>query len=209
MRVALAWFGADRAGVSAAEVSGSIWSGQLKGATYRGMPLGNVALSLDPITLAGGAQRLIVQGPLGRATLVRGSTHGFEMADAAIEVGHLEPSLPLAGLLRLERATLLFSGKSCVRADGRLATDVLQRAFNGPEVSGNLSCAGDAAVAQLEGRVQDVQVSIALRLDSGGRYQAETRIVSANPTIRTALPLAGFSENGDGFTRSDEGALGT
>ena len=52
-------------------------------------------------------------------------------------------------------------------------------------------------------------MSIALRLDAGGRYQAETRIVSANPMVRGALALAGFAENGDGFVRSDEGALGT
>ena len=44
--------------------------------------------------------------------------------------------------------------------------------------------------------------------DSAGRYQAETRIVSTNAMVRGALALAGFTENGGGFTRSDEGALG-
>lgn len=209
MNLALAWLGVDRIGVAAAEVSGSIWNGRLTAAQYRGIPLGDVEASLDPFALIAGTRRLAVHGTLGRATLVQGDWRGFEMADAAIEVEHLRLALPLTGRLKLENATLLFSGGRCARADGRIATDILQRAFNGPEVSGSLSCAGEAAIAQLEGRMQEVEVNIALRLDAVGRYQAETRIVSANPMVRGALVLAGFVENGDGFVRSDEGALGT
>lgn len=209
MRVALTWMGADRAGVSAAEVSGSIWNGRLKAAEYHGASLGDVEGSLDPFALLSGTRRLAVRGTVGKATLVEGASRGFEMTDAAIEVEHLRPSLPLTGHLRLESATLLFSGNRCQRAEGRIATDVLQRAFNGPEVAGILSCAGAAAIAQLHGRAQDVEVNIVMSLDSAGRYQAETRVVSANPVVRGALVLAGFTENGDGFTRSDEGALGT
>jgi general secretion pathway protein N len=209
MRLALAWASADRAGVSAAEVSGSMWDGRLRAAQYRGVPLGDVEASLDPFALFAGTRRLAVRGTLGRATLVDGGSRGFEMADAAIEVEHLRPAVPLTGRLRLESATLLFSANRCERAAGRIATDILQRAFNGPEVAGNLSCAGDAATAQLQGRVQDTEVSIILRLDGTGRYQAETRIVSTNPAVRGALALAGFVDNGDGLTRSDEGALGT
>ena len=209
MRVALTWIGADRAGVSAAEVSGSIWNGRLRAAEYHGASLGDVEASLDPFALLSGTHRLAVRGTLGKATLVEGASRGFEMTDAAIEVGQLRPSLPFTGRLRLENATLLFSGNRCQRAEGRITMDVLQRAFNGPEVAGMLSCAGDAATAQLDGRAQDVEVSIVVRLDSAGRYQAETRIVSTNPMVRGALALAGFAENGGRFTRSDEGALGT
>ena len=209
MRVALTWMGADRAGVSAAEVSGSIWNGRLRATQYHGASLGDVEASLDPFALLLGTRRFAVQATLGKTTLVEGTSRGFEMADAAIEVEHLRPSLPLTGRLRLESATLLFSEDRCQRAEGRITTDVLQRAFGGPEVAGTLSCAGDAATAQLDGRAQDVEVSIVMRLDSAGRYQAETRIVSTNPMVRGALALAGFTEDGGGFTRSDEGALGT
>jgi len=209
MRLALSWLGADQSGVSAAEVSGSIWSGRLKAAQYRGIPLGDVEASLDPLALIAGTRRVTVQGTLGKATLVQGTLRGFETADAAIEIERLHPALPLAGRLRVEQATLLFSGGRCLRAEGRIATDVLQRAFRGPDVAGTLSCAGDAAVARLDRRLDDVQVSIAIRVDAGGRYEAETRIISANPMVRSALALAGFAESGDGFVRSDEGVLGT
>lgn len=208
MRLALAWSSVDRAGVSAAEVSGLIWNGRLKDAQYRGIPLGDIDASIDPFALLTGTRRVAVQGRLGRATLVQGDAHGFEMADAAVELDHLGP-VPLTGRLRFENATLLFSGNRCERAVGSIATDILQRAFKGPEVAGNLSCAGDAVIAQLEGRAQDIEVSITLKLDAAGHYRAETRVVSTNPMVRGALGLAGFAENGGGFFRSDEGTLGT
>jgi len=208
MSVALSWLGVDQAGVSAAEISGSIWNGRLKTVQFRGIPLGDVEVSLHPLALLLGARRVAIQGTLGRATFVQGDTRGFEAADAAIEVAYLRPAYPLAGRILLEQATVLFSGERCLHAEGRIATDVLQRAFDGPEVTGTLSCAGEAAVARLNGRLPDGEVSFALRLNAGGTYQTETRIVTANPMIRSALGLAGFSESGDGFVRSDEGALG-
>jgi general secretion pathway protein N len=209
MAFVLSWLGADKMGLSAAEVSGSIWDGHLRAAQYRNVSLGDVQTSLDPFALFVGTRRLAVQGTFGRATLAQGDTFGFETAAATtIALEHLRPSLPLSGRLRLENATLLFSRDRCVRAGGRIVIDVLERSLSAPEVSGTLSCAGQAATAQLEGRTQDIQVNIALRLDATGRYQAETRIVSANPTVRDALALAGFAENGGGFTRSDEGELG-
>ena len=209
MKVVLSWIEADQVGVSASRISGSIWNGRLDAAQYRGMPLGDVVAGLDPWTLAAGTRRLAVRGAFGKATLVQGDARGLEMADGAIEIEHLRPSLSLTGRLRLEGVTLIFAGDRCSRAEGRIATDVLERAFNGPEVTGTFSCTGDAAVAQLEGRAQDAQVGIALRLDAAGHYQVETRVVSVNPMVRGALALAGFAEDGDGFTRSDEGMLGT
>jgi general secretion pathway protein N len=209
MSFALSWLGADQAGVSAAAVSGSIWNGRLKAAHYRAIPLGDVQAALDPFALISGTRRLAVNGTLVSAIVVEGASRGFETAYAAIEVAHLRPAFPLAGRVRLEQATLLFSQERCVRAEGRLATDILKRAFDGPEVTGTLACAGEAAVARLDGRLQDGEVSIVLRLDSAGRYQAETRVTSTSPMVRVALALAGFSESGGGFIRSDEGALGT
>ena len=155
-----------------------------------------------------GTRRIALQGPLGTATLVEGEVRGFETANAAIDVEHLRLDVPLSGRLKLENATLLFAGRRCVRAEGRVATDILTQAMDGPEVSGTLACAGDAAVARLEGRMQDLQVDVALRLDAAGQYQVQTRVASANPMVRNTLALAGFAENGDGLLRSDEGTLG-
>ena len=86
MRIALAWMGADHAGVSAADVSGSIWNGQLRATQYHGAPLGDMEASLDPFALLSGKRRLTVRGTLGKVALVEGVSRGFEMADAAIEV---------------------------------------------------------------------------------------------------------------------------
>lgn len=209
MSVALSWVGANQAGLSAVTVSGSIWNGRLKAVQYRAIPLGDVEAALDPFALIAGTRRLAVNGPLGAAILVQGATHGFESADATVDIAHLRADASLAGHARLEQATLLFSEDRCVRAEGRLATDILKHAFDGPEATGALACAGDAAVARLDGEFQEGAVTIALRLDANGHYQAETRVTSASPMVRTALALAGFTESGGGFVRSDEGALGT
>lgn len=209
MSLALSWLNADEFGLSAADVSGTIWSGRLKEARYRAMPLGDVEVALDPLALLAGTRRAAVRGPLGKVTLVQGAVHGFENADAAMAVEHLRLAPGLTGHVRLEKAAMLFSDGRCARAEGRMATDVLERAFGGPEISGDLSCAGDAAIAQLQGLKQDIAVRVVLRLDARGRYQAETHIASTSAFVRGALALAGFAERADGFVRLDEGVIGS
>ena len=196
-------------GVSAAEISGSIWSSQMRQAHYRGMSLGDLEASLDPGILFGGSRRLAVKSALGRFTLVDGTTRGIEAADLRIPIPKVSNASSLTGELRLERATLLFVAKRCTRAEGRLMTDVVQRAFNGPVLEGEVSCAGAAAIAELAGRAMETTVHTELRMTSDGRYQVETQVTSSDPVVRAALVLAGFVENPNGFVRSDEGALGS
>jgi hypothetical protein len=205
----LTLFLAAPAGMSAAAVSGSIWNARVEAAHYRGVPLGNVELSLDPFALFRGTQRLAVKGPLGQATLVQGGVRGFETADVELAVEHLRLAPGFSGELQLRGATVLFADGLCVRAQGSIATDVLGRAFGGPEISGALACVGDAAIAQLQGRTQDSDVRVMLRLDGQGRYEAETHVATSNVLVRNALPLAGFTERADGFVRLDEGAFGS
>jgi general secretion pathway protein N len=206
MSLALSRAGATH--VSAAAVSGSIWNGRAEAARYRDIPLGDVELSLDPLALLSGTRRVTMNGPLGRFTLVQGAARGLEAADAAIEVEHLRLAPGFSGHVRLANATVLFSDGRCLRAQGRIATDVLERAIGGPEISGVLACAGEAAVAQLEALTRDIEVHLTLRLDAQGRYQAVTHVASTNPLVRGALAIAGFTERANGFVRSDEGDLG-
>jgi general secretion pathway protein N len=204
MSLALSWLGADEFSVSAANVSGTIWSGQLKDAHYRETPLGDVDVSLDPLSLIGGTRRLAVTGSLGKLTLVEGAVNGLEAADIAIAVEHLgiAPSLNL----RLENATVLFSRERCSRAEGRIAANIEQ--FGGLDVSGTLACAGEAAIARLQGGTETIEVSVTLRVNARAQYEAQTRVASSDPIVRAALAIAGFVEQGNEFVRSDEGVLG-
>src|SRR5262245_19748964 len=84
MSLALSWAGAHEIGLSAASVSGSIWNARFIGAEYRGIPLGDVQVSLNPLGLTSGTLRLDVKGAPGTAVLVLGNTRGFESANATI-----------------------------------------------------------------------------------------------------------------------------
>lgn len=58
MRLALAWSGATDAGITARDVRGSVWSGELVDARLGVLPLGTVSASLSPLALIGGNTEL-------------------------------------------------------------------------------------------------------------------------------------------------------
>ena len=209
MSLALSWLGSDEFSVSAADVSGTIWSGHLYQARYRQVPLGDVETSFDPRDLLGGSRKMAVKGSFGRVVLVQGDAAGLESADIAIAIERLGIAAPLAGNLRLESATVLFSDQRCSRAEGRIAANLAEPAFGHLEMSGSLSCAGEAAMARLQGRTENVEVSVTLRVDARAYYEGQTRVASSDPIVRTALAIAGFIEQGNEFVRSDEGVLGS
>lgn len=76
LRMALGWFDAEQAGLSATRVDGTIWGGTLHEASFRGLPLGDVRARLD--LLAGG---LRVESALGAGVIRPGKT-GFVLAPA-------------------------------------------------------------------------------------------------------------------------------
>ncbi|WP_334164682.1 hypothetical protein [Phenylobacterium sp.] len=77
LRMALGWLDAGEAGLSAERIDGTVWGGTLHGASYRGLPLGDVRARLD--LLAGG---LRVESALGEG-VIRAGRAGFELTPAA------------------------------------------------------------------------------------------------------------------------------
>ncbi|MEH6677432.1 type II secretion system protein N [Phenylobacterium sp.] len=66
---------AAKAGLSATEVSGTVWRGRLADAAYRGLRLGEVRLGVSPLSLLAGRPRLGFKGEAaaGAARLGRGA----------------------------------------------------------------------------------------------------------------------------------------
>jgi hypothetical protein len=209
MSLALSSLGANEFGVSAANVSGAIWSAHLKDVRYREIPFGDVEASLDPLSLIGGTRRVAVTGSIGNVTLVLGPMGGFETAKIAMGIEQLGVAPPLTGTLRLESATVLFSDNRCSRAEGRIEVGIIEPAFRGLEMSGTLSCVGEAAMARLQGSAKGIEVAVTLRVNARARYEAHARVASFDPVVRAALAIAGFIEQGNQFVRSDEGGLGS
>ena len=65
------------AGLAARQVSGSLWSGQLADAAWRGVPLGDLAVGLAPLSLLSGAPRLGFEGPALTGTAMADGVTGL------------------------------------------------------------------------------------------------------------------------------------
>ena len=207
--VALAWSQGAPSGLSSDSVSGSIWNGRLENTRIGRIRIGDVDAHLSPFALFTGVSRLSLRSELGAATLVQGRERGIEDAEIAIDLEQLGFAVPMAGSVKLQRATLLFQDDRCNFVEGQISTDVFRRVWSGPELSGRLMCDGKAAVARLAGRTADVDVDIMVRIEADGRYRVQSHVTSSNNGVLIALGLAGFAQNGDGVVRLDEGILGT
>ena len=204
---ALAFTRAGAMGLSAAAVSGSIWNGRLDDMRLKGIRFGAVAARLDPVSLLAATRRLRLDSREGHAVLALGRAQGVEGADAVIDIALL--GLPVAGVVRLQDATVLFERGRCSVAKGRLIADIAQGAWKGPALQGELGCDGAIAVARLSGGNAGGEAEVTLSVDAAARYRLQTRVTGGDAGLRLALTIAGFTESESGMLRSDQGRLGT
>ena len=215
LRFALDRIEAADAGLSAATVEGSVWSGRMESASFRGVQLGDVQVTLRPLPLLLGRSSLVVEtveAP-GRAVLVRdGDRAGVTDATAAVPLRLTRGPAPLSGQLRLQDVTVLFRRGACETADGRVTTDLLSRnadflQWQGPELSAQIACRGRALLIPFRGARDGTEVNAALSIEADGRYRLETRVITQDVAFATALALAGFQRRPEGLTRLDTGRL--
>ena len=83
MRLALGWSGATDAGITARDVRGSIWSGELVDARLGVLPLGTVRASLSPLALLGGGVELAFSRADERLGALAGRLHGSDPRGAS------------------------------------------------------------------------------------------------------------------------------
>src|SRR3546814_16145305 len=129
MRLALAWSGATDAGVTAREVRGSIWSGELVEARLGALPLGTVRASLSPLALLGGSVELAFSRTDERLGALAGRLYGRDPRGVSDVSGTTSMAGGLGAVpvdrIRFEGATVRFdgAGKSAVAA-GRVRPGV-------------------------------------------------------------------------------------
>lgn len=215
LRFALDRIGASEAGLAAARVDGSVWSGRLDSASFRGVQLGDVTLGLRPLPLLLGRSRFVLEtlGAPGRAVLVReGSRVGLTDATLTLPIQLTRGPVPLRGELRLQDVTVLFKGSACEEAGGRVVTDLLSRngdflQWQGPELSAEIACRGRTVLIPLRGARDGTEVNGTMSIEADGRYRLETRVVTGDLGLATALVLAGFRRRPNGLTRFNAGRL--
>ncbi|WP_168198918.1 type II secretion system protein N [Luteimonas granuli] len=109
------------AGLSAAEVGGSLGRGRLRAVHWHGVDHGDVDAGLSPLPLLTGRQRLWLRGDDARLALAGGRLRGLDGGDGVL------PLPPLAGLalrVSLEDARLLFDDSGCRQAGGRVRIEI-------------------------------------------------------------------------------------
>ena len=100
MRAAAALGGLDKLGLSAASVSGSLWSGRLSQAAFRDVAFGDVDASVDFVSLVTGTSRVRLRAERGEATLVRsGGRVGMAKANLSLPMSLFPTAVPLPGTL--------------------------------------------------------------------------------------------------------------
>lgn len=212
MRLALAWSGATDAGITARDVRGSVWSGELIEARLGALPLGTVRASLSPLALLGGSVELAFSRADERLGALAGRLHGSDPRGVSDVSGTTSMSGGLGMIpvdtIRFEGATVQFDGAGkCVRAAGRVQLAVsapiagldLSRGLSGP-----LACANGRAQAALAS--QSGMERLTLSFDGSGAYRAQFAInVDRDPAMAAALAALGFKAGSGGFVLATSG----
>jgi general secretion pathway protein N len=212
LRMALGWTNADAAGLTAGRVEGTVWSGRLHDAGFRGVALGDVGAGLDPL---GRGLQLAVSGDVegrGRVKLRKGGL-GLSGLDATLPLSRIAPTLPFDGALSLDGLSLDMRDGSCRSAAGRVSVEAVtvrgvERPIPGLILTGRAACQGGRVTVPLAGAGGGVAVDVALSFDGAGGYEALTRARATDPAALAALSAGGFERGLDGFTRTDGGRLG-
>ncbi len=143
MPLRFAWAAADApAGLRVDGVRGTIWSGQLSGVTWRGVALGDLAITSSALTRPGDIVITAQSetGPLRSAAISlssRGST--LEDISAVVGLSSVVPGAPTEARLTLEDGNITLQDDQCVSASGRIATDAVV-AQGVPAFQGELTC---------------------------------------------------------------------
>ena len=212
MRLALGMAGAGEAGLSARAVTGSIWSGQLVDARWRGARLGTLGAGLAPLTLLGGEARLniarddVLLGKLDGALILNGA-RGVADLNGTVSIGASLAGVPLDAI-RLEGVAARFDDAGrCAAAAGRVQLRVALPGLdlaNG--LSGPLACRAGRAEAVLAS--QSGMERLTLAVDGAGQYRARLAVRgNGDPAVAGLLRAAGFLPAGEELVLLHEGRL--
>lgn len=215
-------------GLEADSVTGTIWNGQVRGARYQGIALGDVDVGLIPQSLLRGAPQVQfhrLQGPVsGRIVVSRdvSRVEGPLLGRAALsrEVRRVEGvggelALPLGrtGLAaRLELADVML--ETDLRGRCRAVAGTVRATLAGvpvlgetPALSGTPRC--DGAAIRVPMALGDDSMGLDLRLQPDRQWDAALSVRAVSPLPRAMLGAAGFALGPDRATLALSGTLGS
>lgn len=187
-------------GLAARSVAGSLWSGHLADAAWRGMPIGDLDVGLAPLSLLGGAPALHFAGPALTGIATPAGVTGLS---GSVDASGQTP-LPL-GRIGLQDVEIVFDKRTCTQARGMVtvaATGSLATALGG-SLQGLARCEGGALLLPLA----SATAQILLRIGGDGGWRAVISVTSVDEATRTGLLAAGFAPTPQGLSRTLEGHL--
>ena|GEM_PF-5264544 len=174
-------------GLGVQDIGGTVWNGRAAGVTWRGIELGDFAVSLSPLDLLPSPKISIAQGTgLLTSASVRaaGSTLAVTDVILALPLATLDGRLPETAIVRLKNGAIDLDQSDCLRASGQVVVDDAGQTGLGA-LTGELSCDRDHIIVTLSSPAGG-QAVLAARLDgAGGAFIRE-----ASPEL--ALILAGI-----------------
>ena len=208
LRAGLAASNTAAIGLSARDVSGTIWSGRLEGAALGSQPLGDLRARVFLLPLLAGETRLALTG--------EGAFQGvFTRRGDAIAVEGLDIRAPIsvfglagAGTATLSQAAFAFDGATCETASGRVRIEGLAgTGWTAPVLEGPLVCEQGRLVARLAGQDASVGLSADLSFQRTGRWTLDLAARPVDSMISAALSAQGFQPGPDGLTYSTTGRI--
>lgn len=212
MRLALNALGLDD-GVSARDVSGSVWDGRIDRLTVAGVDLGDVTASLSPWSLLIGRARLDLTrngggDPLRGAISVSRNAVGVDEFDASVPIGAALAPLPI-GSVETSKLSVRFVGGACIRASGGA------RVRLSGSLAGVTLAEGLAGVAVCDGKYvrlplasQSGQERLDFRLAADGSYVADLIAVEPAADRVAGLTALGFTAVPGGYRLRVTGVVG-
>lgn len=206
--VALDGSGLGKLGLSARAARGTIWRGNLTGASFASIPLGDVTAAIAPLPLFTGVVRFKITDPLGERDI--SVDRGLNTSRIVIHRGKFDISEALAPLpargLEIEDLDVQFNAKGCKSALGR-ARIALTTGFGGVRpgdaLAGTVRCAGKDI--GLDAASQSGAERIAVTFQQGRRYRL---IMTVTGTTDTAeLVRMGFRAGPQGMQLTIDGRL--
>lgn len=208
LRAGMTAANAGSLGLSARDVSGTIWSGRLEGAALGVQPLGDLRARVFFLPLVAGETRVALtgEGVFGGLFIRRGDAMAVEGLDIRAPISAL--GLPGAGTATLSRAAFGFDGSACEAASGRARIEGLAgTGWAAPMLEGPLTCEDGRLVARLAGQDASVDLSANLAFERSGRWMLDLVARPTDPLISAALSAQGFQPGPDGLTYSTTGRI--
>ncbi len=207
LRLAITVLGLDGQGMTARQVSGSVWDGRIDELSASGVPLGSVDAALSPLHLLTGQARIAVsrsagaatQGPLNGAVLVSRNTLGIAGVDAAIPLAAALAPLPV-GALAAQGLSVRFEEDACAAASGSVRA-TLSGSFAGVALAQGLNGTAvcDGRYLRLPLASQSGHERLDLRIAISGDYVADLTAVEPAADQVPVLAALGFTAVPGGY----------